>query len=88
MKPTTTRKNVRRGRKTDKPDKSNDPKYLARLVKDGHASDLEDAKHVAGLVARGALRLGKPGPIPPELLRPGPKAPNSQKAIRWLMRGR
>ncbi len=85
VKPTTTRKSTRSRGKTDK---SDDPKYLAKLVKDGHATDLDDAKHVAKLVARGALRLGEPGPIPPEILRPGPKAPNSQKAIRWMMRGR
>jgi hypothetical protein len=83
VKPTTTRKNARRGRKADK---SDDPKYLAKLVKDGHAIDIEDAKHVAKLVAEGALRLGKP--IPLELLQPGPKAPSSQKAIRWMMRTR
>ncbi len=85
VKPTTTRKNARRGRKSDKTD---DPKYLAKLVKDGHATDLEDAKHVAKLVAKGALKLGKSGPPNPELLRPGPKSPNGQKAIRWIMRGR
>lgn len=69
-----------------KADRSADPKYLAKLVRDGHAIDQEDAKHVATLVARGALSLGKP--IPAELLTPGPAAPNSRKAIRWMMRGR
>jgi len=64
-----------------KTDKSCDPKYLAKLVRDGHATDLEDAKHVAKLVARGALQLGKP--IPPELLTPGPPAPGAHKLIRW-----
>ena len=85
VKPTTTRKSARRRGRTDK---SDDPKYLAKLVKDGHAADLDDAQHVAKLVARGALRLGKSGPPNPELLRPGPKAPNAQKAIRWMMRTR
>jgi hypothetical protein len=69
-------------------DRSQDAKYLAKLVKDGHAADLEDAKHVAKLVAKGMLTLGKPGPIPDELLRPGPPGPNSRKAIRWMKRGR
>lgn len=84
MKPSTTRKNARRG----KADKSDDPKYLAKLVKDGHATDIEDAKHVAKLVARGALRLGKPGPALPELLQPGPPAPGLHKLIRWTRSGR
>ncbi len=85
MKPTTTRKNAHRG---GKPDKSEDAKYLAKLVKDGHATDLDDAKHVAKLVARGVLRLGKPGPIPEELLTPGPPAPGANKLIRWTRSGR
>ena len=85
VKPTTTRKNARRGRKADKAD---DPKYLAKLVKDGHASDLEDAKHVAKLVARGMLTLGKLGPAIPEILRPGPPAPGLHKLIRWTRSGR
>ena len=83
VKPTTTRKNARRGRKSDK---ANDPKHLAKLVRDGHATDLDDAKHVAKLVAKGALTLGKP--IPAELLTPGPRGPNSRRAIRWMMRRR
>jgi hypothetical protein len=69
-------------------DKSDDPKYLAKLVKDGHALDLDDAKHVVKMIAKGMLTLGKPGPIPPELLRPRAAAPNSRKAIRWMKRGR
>ncbi len=85
MKPTTTRKNARRGAKSDKAD---DPKYLARLVKEGHATDIEDAKHVVKLMAKGMLSLGKPGPIPPELLRPGPRGPNARRAVRWMKRGR
>jgi hypothetical protein len=84
VKPTTTRKNARRSRSG----KTDDPKYLAKLVKDGHASDLEDAKHVAKLVASGALRLGKAGPAIPELLRPGPPAPGLHKLIRWTRSGR
>ncbi len=75
------------GKRAKPADKADDPRYLAKLVKDGHASDLDDAKHVAELVAKGMLSLGK-GPIPPELLTPGPKAPNARKAIRWMMRGR
>ncbi len=63
-------------------------RFLASLVKDGHASDLEDAKHVAELVAKGMLTLGKTGPIPPELLTPGPPGPNARKATRWMKRGR
>lgn len=51
-------------------------RYLAKLVRDGHAIDLEDAKHVAELVRRGMLKLGRPGPALPELLRPGPSAPH------------
>ncbi len=85
VKPTTTRKNARRGRKADK---SDDPKYLAKLVKDGHAIDIEDAKHVVKLLAKGMLTLGKPGPIPEELLRPGPPAPGAHKLIRWTRSGR
>ncbi len=69
-------------------DRSSDPKYLAKLVKDGHATDLEDAKHVAKLVARGALQLGKPGPALAELLRPGPKIPGVQRALRADRRSR
>ena len=34
------------------------------------------------------FRLGRAGGISDELLTPGPPAPNSQKAIRWMMRGR
>ena len=85
MKPTTTRKTARRGGKADK---SEDPKYLAKLVKDGHAIDLEDAKHVAKLIAKGMLRLGEPGPIPPDLLRPGPKISGVQAALRADRRSR
>lgn len=72
--------------KTTKADKRSDPRYLAKLVKDGHAIDLEDAKHVAKLVERGAFTLGKP--IPPELLTPGPKIPGVQAALRAARRSR
>ena len=85
VKPTTTRKSARRRGKSDK---SDDPKYLAKLVKDGHATDLEDAKHVARLVAKGMLTLGRLGPPIPEILRPGPPAPGLHKLIRWTRSGR
>lgn len=69
-------------------DRSGDRKYLVKLVRDGHAIDLEDAKHVAKLVARGVLQLGKPGPALADLLRPGPKIAGVQRALRADRRSR
>jgi hypothetical protein len=85
MKQTTGNTSSKRGKTADR---ANDPKYLAKLVKAGHATDLDDAKHVAKLVAEGTLRLGKGGPPIPELLRPGPPAPGAHKLIHWTRHGR
>lgn len=81
-------KSTERGTAGQQRDRTADRRYLAKLVRDGHAADLEDAKHVAKLVARGLLTLGKPGPIPDELFEPGPPGPNARKATRWMKRGR
>jgi hypothetical protein len=37
--------------------------------------------HVAKLVKSGEVTLGKRGPFPAELLRPGPRCPNASRAV-------
>jgi hypothetical protein len=37
--------------------------------------------HVAKLVKAGRVTPGKPGPLPAELLRPGPRCPNASRAV-------
>jgi hypothetical protein len=69
-------------------DRSRDPKYLAKLVRDGFAIDLDDAKHVAKLIAEGSLKLGEGGPPLPELLEPAPRIGRVQAALRADRRAR
>lgn len=45
------------------------------------------SRHVADLVKRGVVKLGKPGPPLDEILKPGPAAPNALKALRWARKG-
>jgi hypothetical protein len=52
------------------------------------ADEKAHAKHVADLVKRGIVKLGKSGPPLKEILAPGPAAPNALKALRWSRRKR
>lgn len=76
-----------KSRNTKTPPKANRVRRVKRS--NGAATALTEAEekahaaHVAKLVKQGWVKLGKEGPLPAELFRPGPRAPGIQKALRW-----